>query len=291
MERYLLRYFLAVVDNGNFSRAAQQVNVTQPTLSVGIAKLEEALGVTLFERTNRRVHLTKAGAQLLPRARRIESEFNQAAREVVGHSTVPVVRLGVLTTISSQLIADAVRRSLDENPDSRTELVEGNERELANLLSRGRIDAALTLVHRGGNRFFEERLFEEGYAAAMPLDHPLANETIISAEALAGNVMIVRRHCEALSETSRHFIERGVRPYFSLKSANDDRVLAMVAAGLGITIVPKSHKREGLVLKDLSGFELRRSIGLAYAPHTERAWNTNATIISALRELDEARNV
>jgi len=70
IERYLLRYFLAVVDNGNFSRAAQQVNVAQPTLSVGIAKLEKALGVPLFERTNRRVHLTDAGAQLLAHARR-----------------------------------------------------------------------------------------------------------------------------------------------------------------------------------------------------------------------------
>ena len=63
----------------------------------------------------------------------------------------------------------------------------------------------------------------------------------------------------------------------------------MVAAGLGITIVPKSHARDGLVLKDLSGFELRRCIGLAYAPHTQRAWNTDETIISALRDLDEAR--
>ena len=71
MDRYLLRYFLAVAELGSFSRAAAKVNVTQPTLSVGIAKLEEQVGARLFERTTRRVSLTPAGSRFLPRARRI----------------------------------------------------------------------------------------------------------------------------------------------------------------------------------------------------------------------------
>ena len=71
LDRYLLRYFLAVVDHGNFSRAASQCNVSQPTLSVGVAKLEREVGAPLFVRSNQRVELTEAGARFLPHARRI----------------------------------------------------------------------------------------------------------------------------------------------------------------------------------------------------------------------------
>ena len=70
IDRYLIRYFLAVVDQGSFSRASRQANVSQPTLSVGIAKLESLLGETLFERSTRRISLTSAGARFLPPARR-----------------------------------------------------------------------------------------------------------------------------------------------------------------------------------------------------------------------------
>ena len=79
IERYLIHYFLAVMDHGNFSRAAQQCRVSQPTLSVGIAKLEGLVGHVLFHRTNRRVELTSAGAAFATHARRIEAEFARAA--------------------------------------------------------------------------------------------------------------------------------------------------------------------------------------------------------------------
>ena len=75
MDRYLLRYFLAVAELGSFSKAAGRVNVTQPTLSVGIAKLEEEVGARLFERTTRRVSLTPAGSKFLQHARRITQEY------------------------------------------------------------------------------------------------------------------------------------------------------------------------------------------------------------------------
>ena len=83
IDRYHLRYFLAVIDQGNFSKAAATCNVSQPTLSVGIAKIEKMLGQTLFLRTNRRVELTDAGARLASHARRIEAE----ARLTSSHAT------------------------------------------------------------------------------------------------------------------------------------------------------------------------------------------------------------
>src|SRR5688572_11981202 len=144
IDRYLLRYFLAVVDRGTFSKAAQQVNVAQPTLSVGIAKLERMLGTPLFQRSSQRVHLTEAGARLPGHARRIESEFNLAERITSGRAPERTVRLGVLRTIPTALLEDAVASVA--GAEGSFELVEGSERDLLQRLNRGRIDVALTIL-------------------------------------------------------------------------------------------------------------------------------------------------
>ena len=90
IERYLLRYFLAVVDQGNFSRAAAHCLVSQPTLSVGIAKLEQAVGAPLFLRSNQRVELTEAGSRLLSHARRIERDARRRRRRHVPRLETPL---------------------------------------------------------------------------------------------------------------------------------------------------------------------------------------------------------
>jgi DNA-binding transcriptional LysR family regulator len=285
IDRYLLRYFLAVVDNGTFSRGAAQANVSQPTLSVGIAKLERLLGTTLFQRSSQRVHLTDAGTRFLTHARRIEGAFNDAELAVKGAKAMPLVRLGVLGSVATDLIAAAYARARLADPQARVELVEGTERELVSHVARGRVDVALTLVGRGGDRFLEEPLHEEGYALALPTSHPLAQEAVIAAEVLASEVMIVRRHCEALSETSRHFTERGVRPFFALRSTNDDKVLKMVAAGLGITVMPEGHSAPGVARPRMAGFTPRRTIGLLYAAHAEALKQDAPPIVDALRHV------
>lgn len=289
IERYLLRYFLAVVDSGNFSTAAASANVTQPTLSAGIAKLEDQLGKPLFHRNNRRVHLTEAGARLLPYARRIESQFNQSIAAVQQVEPIRMLRMGILQTVSSTLISASVQSMLSQDSNLRIEIVDGSERDLTSKLAQGRIDLALTLVDRGGDRFAEEVLFEEGYVAALPTCHALADRTALKAEDLADSVMIVRRQCEALSETSRFFTERGVRPFFAYRSSQDDRVMAMIKAGLGLTIVPQSHCDETIPHASLSGFNLRRKIGFAYSSEVDteeiRAFKGLVVFAERLRDL------
>ncbi len=269
IERYVIRYFLAVVDGGNFSNAARAENVTQPTLSAGIAKLEEKLGKSVFHRTNRRVHLTEAGARFLPYARRIESEFNQSIAAVQDIEPIKILRVGVLSTISARLVSKAIGVMQRKDPRIRIEMMDGSERELTSKLAQERIDFALTLVGRGSERFHEVALFEEGYAVALPKGHPFADQGAVNAEDLSDSVMIVRRQCEALSETSRFFTERGVRPFFAYRSSQDERVMAMIASGLGITIVPQSHAAPGVQKIPLNGFRQRRSIGFAFAANVD----------------------
>jgi len=285
IDRYLLRYFLAVVDRGTFSRAAQQVNVAQPTLSVGIAKLERELGTQLFQRSSQRVHLTEAGSRFAVHARRIENEFNLAESAVSDMQPSRTLRLGALSTIPTNAIARFVEAAAPHQAEERLELVEGSERELLQRLARGRIDLALTIIRTDNDRFEREPLYSEGYALAMPAAHPLAGQDPIPAEALADSTMIVRRHCEVLSETSRHFTERGFRPFFAFRSTNDDRTLALVKAGLGLTVMPDGYHLEGVAMPRLAGFDYRRDIGLLYAQHADALRHSKSPLLGILREL------
>lgn len=289
LDRYLLRYFLAVVDQGNFSRAAALCNVSQPTLSVGVAKLEGQVGAALFLRSNQRVELTAAGARFLVHARRIESEYNLAERAMDEVETLERLRIGWLTSIPYDRLACALRAMRAEGGKMQVEIVEGNERDLHTHLARGRIDMAVSLIRPGGARFREEAILEEGYRLALPAGHRLARAETVAAEALAAETMIVRRHCEALAATSRHFTERGVRPFFAMRSTNDERVLEMVAAGLGVTVMPECYRREGIGWPRLAGFDLVRQIGFLFAGHGEPSRLADMPIVEHLRQALAAR--
>jgi DNA-binding transcriptional LysR family regulator len=282
IDRYLLRYFLAVIDSGTFTAAAAQMNVSQPTLSAGIAKLERETGARLFRRNSQRVELTEEGGRLAVHARRIEREFNLAQAAVGGIAPVGTVRLGVLTTISTIELAALVETVRVTTPDLRVELVERDERGLSQALQRGRVDLALTLL-RGAASGEAEPLRTEGYALALPATHPLATEPAVPGEAMAGETMIVRRHCEALSDTSRYFTQRGIRPFFALRTTNDDRALELVRAGLGVTVIPASHRHPGVASPALIGFELRRTLGLVWGGDAARLREEAEPLLAAIR--------
>jgi DNA-binding transcriptional LysR family regulator len=289
IDRYTIRYFLAVIDHGNFSKAAAHCHVSQPTLSVGIAKLERHLGQTLFQRSNRRVELTVAGARFAVHARRVEAEFNHAERSVREVASQVTIRLGILSTIPTrwhEALVEALRPAVSTE---RVEFVEARERDVLDQLSRGRTDLALTIVRADNDRFLCEPLFTEDYALAMSLDHPQAGERSVAPGTLADNVMIARRNCEALAETSRHFTAHGVRPFFAAKTNNDDRALALVRAGLGITVMPRSFWQADIAMPSLSGLALTRTIGLLLAPHVDaaemRALSIYCTIARRVRAL------
>lgn len=267
MDRYLLRYFLSVIDQGNFSKAAERCSVSQPTLSVGIAKLETALGKPLFLRTNRRVELTEAGARLAPLARHIEAEFARAEREVSESSVRTTLRIGILTTTPPQWTEALLKRLAEKPSGERLELVEGRERELLERLSSGRIDVALSILRDEQVRFAQHGLFTEGYALALPRSHRLADREVIAAEELASEPMIARRQCEILAETSRFFTARGVRPFFPARTPSEHRAMTYVRAGLGITVMPDCYADPEIVRPKLDGFTVERKMGLIFANH------------------------
>lgn len=267
IDRYLLRYFLAVVDHGTFSRAAAQCGVSQPTLSVGIAKLERLLDHVLFERTNRRVELTAAGARLAAHARRIEAEFAEAERTVRDDPPARLIRLGVVPTLPARWIEQALVAARADGAGERIELVAGRMADLSPKLDRGRLDAILGPAQAGAPG---RPLFVEGYAMAMAIEHPLAGEDSVTAERLAEEPMIVRQHCEVLPLTSRFFTSRGVRPFMAARTTSDEHATAYVRARLGITLMPRCYAGDGIAMATLAGFDATRTIGLRVAAGGER---------------------
>lgn len=280
MDRYLLRYFLAVAELGSFSKAAARVSVTQPTLSVGIAKLEDEVGARLFERTTRRVSLTPAGSRFLVHARRITQDYEAALRDVAEAPQLKRMRAGVLSTIAARDLERVVAHHAKHGGGEALELLDSTERDIANRLSDGRLDAALTILRPGLESFAQERLRTEPYVLFVSVHHKLSGVERIEGGALAGETMIVRRQCEGLPEISRYFTNRDVRPSFSLRTLSDDRAMSMVAAGLGVTVAPLSFKAAGLAAVRLEGFDLSREIGLVFS---DRVRERSGAFVDAVR--------
>ena len=256
-----MRQFLAVVDSGTFTRAAESIGVTQPSLSSAIRELESELGASLFDRQRPSVRLTSAGNRLLPVARRITKDFLCAERETA--QSAPAHRPYIVGTIHSfptDLLATACH---NWGTDPLT-VIERDGDRLRKDLRKGQIDAAIVVRKRGepeSLNFID--LFDESYLMILPEGHQLAHRSQIEADELGNDVMIARRSCELLSETSDHFTSRGIRPRFSFKSQNDDRAIALVAAGLGVTLGPSSLIRAGVVGVRLADFPAKRQISLA----------------------------
>lgn len=284
IDQYMLRYFLAVAETGNFSRAAKSVSVTQPTLSAGIAKLERQLGTRLFDRDRQGVALTPSGSRFLARARRIADEYELALQDVQHVPEPSVLRVGVLGTIPTATIEHLLSRHAASGGSEVLELLDGSERDLAERLDRGRLDLALTVVRPHHSRFRPELLARERYLMVLPRNHPLAGADRITPEALAGDRMVVRRHCEALPEINRFFVGRGVRPRFVLKTTSDQRVLAVIRAGQGVGMMPESFADPDVAMVPVTDFDLTRDIGVLYAANADRS-RDDSHFVTLLRRL------
>jgi DNA-binding transcriptional LysR family regulator len=189
-------------------------------------------------------------------------DFNLARQAVADAESTEVLRVGTLATLPAGLLERIVSVARGMDPLQQLEILDGSEREIANMLDEGRIDLAITLIRPGTERATDEILLKEDYCAVLPDRHRLAGAGMVRGEELASETMILRRHCEVLAETSRYFTDRNVRPLFGFVTTSDERALAMVRAGLGVTVMAAGNAMPGIALARLKGFGLERRIGL-----------------------------
>lgn len=264
IKRSHIRQFLAVVDAGSFTRAAQQIRVTQPALSTGIADLERLVGASLFIRNRRQIRLTEAGGRFLPIARDLERNFRAA--DGFGRaegSDKPVLRLGTIRSVPGeffQTVAALLSR------DFAIEVSENSDSELRAAVHGGRTNMAIVPLRAGDREPGAVALYGEPIVMFVGAGHALAGQGEVSPEDLAPETMIARRSCEFLDATSRFFTRHRVRPRFALRSDSDDRCLRMVAAGVGITTAPASLAIGGIVPIRVRGYDFHRELGLLVDP-------------------------
>jgi LysR family hydrogen peroxide-inducible transcriptional activator len=238
-----LRYFAAVVEHRHFGRAAEACNVSQPTLSSQLRKLEEELGVTLLERTNKRVDLTPVGRQILEHARRALAETTQiesvarAARDPL----VGALRLGVIPTLAPYLLPLIFAPLQKSYPGLAIELWEDQTRPLLEGLRSHRLDAALIASPIGSpigsGELTETALFAEPLLAALPPNHPLASQKSVEESALTPDLLVMADgHCLANHTLAACGAKAGLQS--AMQAATLETLVNLVAAGYGTTLIP-----------------------------------------------------
>lgn len=291
-----LKYLVAVAEHQHFGKAAEACYVSQPTLSGQIKKLEEELGVAVFERTKRSVTITPIGEQLL-RYARLALEQVEAMELLAESSQDPMagtLRLGVIPTLGPYLMPMILRPLREQYPKLRLALREEITELLLEHLRRHELDAVLIATPVDGDDLLEMPLFDEPFWLAHPVDHPLYLKTEINEEDLPVTELLlladghcltdqVARICHLQKETQSD----------DLRAASLETLIQLVGAGYGCTLVPALSigsswaTNTGIVLREVNMGSAERRVRLVTResfPHPETLRNLARLI------LDEAPN-
>ena len=252
MEMHQLRYVVAVARAGNFSRAAEQCHVSQPSLSQQILKLEEELGERLFDRMKREAKLTPHGEAFLPRALKILDEVDVAKREASdAHSLLRGrIVVGVLPTIAPYLLPPVLVYFGKKFPGVEIIVHEDTTAQLLKLANAFEIDFAVASPPIQDQRMEVKDLFTEELHLALPPRHPLTRKRTVRLADLEKEPFIVMKEGHCLGDQVLNFCERrDLRPTISFRSAQLETIQALVHSGVGISLVPAmavGKKRAGL---------------------------------------------
>jgi LysR family hydrogen peroxide-inducible transcriptional activator len=242
-----LRYVVAVARAGNFSRAAEQCHVTQPSLSQQIQKLEDELGERLFERMKREASLTPHGEAFLRRAVRILEEVDAARREASEAQSLlrGTLTVGVLPTIAPYLLPDVLAAFAEKYPGLEIVVQEDTTARLLKVAHAYESAFALVSAPIQDERLEMRELFSEELRLALPPGHPLTRKRTVAASDLEGERLIVMKEGHCLGDQVLGFCERrDLRPAISFRSAQLETIQALVNSGLGISLIPAMAARE-----------------------------------------------
>jgi LysR family hydrogen peroxide-inducible transcriptional activator len=242
MEVQQLRYVCAIAETGSFSRAAERCQVAQPSLSQQILKLEEDLGAKLFDRLGRSVRLTEAGRAFLPHARSILGQI-ETARSSVADKTADVrgsVSVGVIPTIAPYMMPGYTTVFTRKYPEAKLRIVEETTPILIESLRSLSVDLAilsLPLRHKDLELF---PLRTEPLFVVLPADHPRAANKALALKDLRGESFVMLRDSHCFRDLSLAACSQaGVTPRIVFESGQFSSLLGMVAAGVGISLVPE----------------------------------------------------
>ncbi len=244
-----LKYIVAVAREKHFGRAAEACFVAQPTLSVAIKKLEDELGVSIFERGGSEISVTPIGAQIVAQAEHV-LEQTAYIKNIAKQNKDPLVgplRVGVIYTIAPYLLPQLVPTLIERVPQMPLVLQENFTVKLIELLRVGELDAAIMALPFNDQGLMVRPLYDEPFMVALPRQHQWAERSSVSSAELKQETMLLlgAGHCfrdqvlEVCPEMSR-FSTGGGGIARTFEGSSLETIRHMVASGIGITVLPKA---------------------------------------------------
>ena len=279
-----LRYLVAVAEHRHFGRAAAACFVSQPTLSTQLKKLEETLGVTLIERTNRQVMLTPVGASIVEHAQRVLGEVDRLVGVAEEHRD-PLggdFRLGIIPTVAPYLLPRILAPVREALPNLKIQLTEAQTAVIARMLREGELDAVILALPLGEDNMAEAVLYREPFYLAVSHRHAKANRDSVSVRDLDGEQVLLLEdgHClrdQALEVCKSHNAVENT----NFRATSLETLRQMVAANVGITLMPElavSARAAGVSYIPFAGPNPPfRTIGIA--------WRTSSPRLALLEEM------
>ncbi|HEV7220725.1 MAG TPA: LysR family transcriptional regulator [Terriglobales bacterium] len=267
MEIHQLRYFCAVVRTGGFTRAARQEHLAQPSLSQQIRKLEDELGTRLFDRLGKSVRLTSFGEAFLPRAQAILHQVADAKQEIEEMAGVERGKLivGSIPTVAPYFLPECLATFGRKFPQIRVSVVEELTSELLDHVHDGTIDLALLVLPIPGSQFICQELLREKLYLVVPRNHRMASHATVKLKQIEGDPFLLLKdgHCfreNTLSACGRARLE----PNVVFESGQFATILAMVAAGAGVSVVPEmaAQPRKGCRFIPIDDEDAFRRVGI-----------------------------
>jgi DNA-binding transcriptional LysR family regulator len=263
MELRHLNYFIAVAEELHFGRAAKRLNISQPPLSQQIKQLEEEIGVRLFNRTKRRVEITPAGLVFLAEARQVITMSEEAVRRTIraDKGEIGQLAMGFIGSANYSVLPQVIREFRRRFPKIEITLTEMNTSHQIEAFHSGRIQVGFLRPPQGieDKGVSVEPIFREPLMAAIPGNHSLRGETAIPLRLLAKEpfIMIPRQRGPGFFDYIIALCQQeGFSPDIVLEASQFHTIIGLVAAGIGIAIMPASMQRsriEGVVFRTIAG--------------------------------------
>lgn len=271
MEMNQIRYFLAVCEHRNFTHAARASNVSQPSLTAAIKKLEEEFGGPLFLRDRAGCRLTPLGALVRPRIEKIQEETVEAKAEAIRHmrlDRVPI-SIGIGETIGQAKISAGVERFRAKVPQADIELIVADQVSLLAGVRDGSFDFVIMTGNASPELFRIEVLYCEEYRVVVSDDHPFSAFTAIPLCDLANADLLDRPNCEMREALHQTCADGGLTLYAAYRSNRLDWLLELARRGSGAVVLPETAIPEGpgLTARPIAGVDMERQVSAVRYRH------------------------
>jgi LysR family hydrogen peroxide-inducible transcriptional activator len=303
-----LKYIVALAQDQHFGQAADHCNVSQPTLSVAVKKLEKELGVALFERSKTRVQPTPIGEQIVAQAHTVLEQASvikdlaTSGKDQLGSP----LSVGAIFTIGPYLFPQFIPQLQAIAPKMPLFVEEGFTATLRQQLRKGELDVIVVALPFIEADVVTQALYEEPFVVLLPANHPLAKKATLTASDLSNeNVLLLGEgHCvrdqilQALPNINTGSANNRGNVHAASAGSSLETLRHMVAAGIGITILPESaavsnYAPDTLVTRSLSDINAKRSVGLAWRasfPRHKAVDALKAAILQGQRKADDDAN-